>query len=392
MDFIVDIGYIQFYAEEAINEIDSAGDNYSLGSWFMEDGDAKTTLFTRVKNAVIKFFKNLAERISNLFGKKEVTDVLDDKDIAPNEKIELSAKNEKMIEQGNITLKELDKCKSAEDVDKAMTKYRRKKTAIKAITATAIVSVVAAIGYVHHKKNKELKQYKADQEKMLQDIEEARVKAAKERTERVKEQNAAREKEESLYAKLADKERELARLKKEKQTAAKRGHTDAVIDVTKAKIEVKRDQAEATTNIVQETVRKVQETKGIRNKASAVKSAKADLNETKHDIATSKVKQLMSRYKQMKSKGIKLKSGVDTRITVITSETASKEDKAKAWEWIEKNEPRLYYLQSRAGTTRRGAEKMKHNADMSYIKNLTQTGLNRIKNGGGRSISTSKKK
>ena len=392
MDFIVDIRYIDFYAEEAIEEINSASDTYSLGSWFMEDGDAKDSLFIRVKHAVIKFFKNLMERISNLFGKKEVTDVLDTKEVDPNGKIELSAKNEKMIEAGNITLKELDKCKSAEDVDRAMTKYRRKKAAIKAITATAVITTAAAIGYVHHKKNKELKQYKTDQEKMLRDIEQARVTAAKERTERVKEQNAAREKEENLYAKLADKEKELAQLKKENKTASKRGHADAVIDVTKAKIEVKRDQAQATTNIVQETVQKVQETKGLRQKVGVVKDAKADLNEEKHDIAMSKVKQLMSRYKQMRSKGIQLKSGVDTRIAVITSKTASKEDKDKAWKWIEQNEPRLYYLQSRAGTTRRGAEKMKHNADMSYVKNLTKTGLNRIKNGGGRSTAASNKK
>ena len=47
-------------------------------------------------------------------------------------------------------------------------------------------------------------------------------------------------------------------------------------------------------------------------------------------------------------------------IGIISSKTASAEDKKKAWAWIEKNEPKLNYAQSRAGHTRRSTEKIQN--------------------------------
>lgn len=381
--------WLEYYAEEAIASIDNAYDETRYNSWFMEEGSAQESLFVRLKNAVIKFFKGIADKFNELFKKKEIQDVLDNKDIDKNMKIQLSKKNEELISEGNITLKELDKCKTADDVDKAMTKYRNKKKIIKVAVGTVVVTAGAAMGYIHHKKNKEMKQYKADQEKMIKELEQAQREAANERTLRVQEANAARDKQEALYAKVNATQKELDNLRRRNKTAASRGHTDSVIEITKAKIEIKKDQAVATNNAIVEAATKIQEDPSVKNVAKTIANTRADIAESKHDVATQKVAVLRERYNQLKKKGIKLKSTTDGMIGIISSKTASAEDKKKAWAWIEKNEPKLYYAQSRAGHTRRSTEKIQNAADRSYIKSLGQTGYQRIKSGSGRKTAAS---
>jgi hypothetical protein len=96
-----------------------------------------------------------------------------------------------MIEQGDISLKELEKCKSADDVNKALDNYRTKKKAIIGGTIAAIaISVGAAVGILKTHKDKEVKKSKAQEEVITQLVKQNDALSAKlDEAEKQKTQN-----------------------------------------------------------------------------------------------------------------------------------------------------------------------------------------------------------
>lgn len=124
----------------------------------------------KLMTKISEFFKKIRDAIAGFFTGKSSDKVLEDaKDRDQNEKLQLSPKNLKMIEQGDISLKELEKCKTADDVNKALDDYRKKKNLITAGKVAAIVLTVgAAIGILKKNKDKELKKSQAQEEVITQ--------------------------------------------------------------------------------------------------------------------------------------------------------------------------------------------------------------------------------
>jgi valyl-tRNA synthetase len=142
--------------------------------YYTEAADSKkqsTGKIAQLKKQVSDFFKKLFDTITGFFSKKEIKKAEQTK-VNKNGKIKLSAKNQQLIDQGKITLKELEKCKNSDDMDKAMNRYRAKTTAIKAGAATITITAVAALAWLKGRSQKELEKYKAEQGKLEQQIKE----------------------------------------------------------------------------------------------------------------------------------------------------------------------------------------------------------------------------
>jgi hypothetical protein len=137
---------------------------YFNDNYYMEDGSnsKKQGLLKRIRD----FFNKSIDRIKDFFDSKKVQKVSELK-LNDNAKIKISAKEQKLIDQGKISMAELQKCKTPEEAEKIMNNYRRKKKAILAITATAAISVTAAIAWLKHGKTKQIN----DAKKMQKDTE-----------------------------------------------------------------------------------------------------------------------------------------------------------------------------------------------------------------------------
>ena len=116
------------------------------------NGNFIKVAFTKLKEACRKFYEWIVDMLSKFFSRNEVSLVLKKNDVDSSDKIQLSQKNEKLIEEGKTTLKELEKCKTAKDVDKAMTAYRRKRAAIKAGKVVITIAAIAGMAWLHKKK------------------------------------------------------------------------------------------------------------------------------------------------------------------------------------------------------------------------------------------------
>jgi hypothetical protein len=126
---------------------------YFNDNYYMEDGNSakKQGLLKRIRD----FFEKSIDRIRDFFDGKKVQKLSEVK-INDNAKIMVSAKEQKLIEQGKISMTELQKCKTPEEAEKVMANYRKKKKAILAITATVTISATAAIAWIKHGKNKQI--------------------------------------------------------------------------------------------------------------------------------------------------------------------------------------------------------------------------------------------
>lgn len=133
--------------------------------WYMESGDNKNqSVISKLTSRIKTFFDKVIKAISDLFAKKKVQDASKVK-LPSNTKIEISEVNQKMINQGKISLKDLEKCKNSEDVNRALNNYRKKKTAIKAVKTTAVITGAAAIAWLLHGKSKQIKEIEAERDK-----------------------------------------------------------------------------------------------------------------------------------------------------------------------------------------------------------------------------------
>jgi hypothetical protein len=142
--------------------------------YYYEDSDGNPQkeqgFLGRLMSRISEFFKKIRDAIVGFFTGKSSDEAINAaKDRDRNEKLQLSPKNLKMVEQGDISLKELEKCKSADDVNKALDNYRNKKKLITAgKIALTVLTVGAAIGILKKSKDKEMQKTKAYEDTITQ--------------------------------------------------------------------------------------------------------------------------------------------------------------------------------------------------------------------------------
>lgn len=212
------------------------------GSWKPGGGSnltSKEGFFAHLKNTITTFFSNLVKIITDFF-KKHVEDNADR--IRPengSEKIEINSNNEKLVKTCDETLRDLDKCKSEEDVQKTMEKHRKRKKALKAAVIIGTITAAAGFGYVQHCKSQELKECKVQKTALEKEL------SKQEKTV----QNLVSENSE-LVRDLMDRDKTIYDMKhprrmQQEASATQREVINCATAITKAKLEVINDKSNA---------------------------------------------------------------------------------------------------------------------------------------------------
>ena len=303
------------------------------------NGNFIKVAFTKLKEACRKFYEWIVDMLSKFFSRNEVSLVLKKNDVDSSDKIQLSQKNEKLIEEGKITLKELEKCKTAKDVDKAMTAYRRKRAAIKAGKVVITIAAIAGMAWLHKKKNTEIERYKKEAKEESDKLAMVQEELLKTRSDAAKERSKMRAEIETANAKTLSMAREVEQMKRDNAKATTSGQLQAVIELQKAKVEVKKDQVNAIIQKGGEIVKAL----ANGNISDAVKNA-SSTHESIRSIPEAKTRELKSKNEEVAQRGKRIKENIDKAIAVLDSDTTNLDRGKDALEYLVKNEPKLHQL------------------------------------------------
>lgn len=327
------------FCESLVNEIDSINDDVMRSQFYLEDGDkVSASIITRMKNAVKKLYDWVINTISKFFNKKEVANIKES-DVGNGQKIQVTKENTELISEGKKTLTELNKCKTAEDVDTVMDKYHKKQKRIKAAKTAAktilVLGAAAAVGWLVHTKNKEIEDWKNQQKQDSKRIEQLEKELIAKTTEAAKECATNREKVAELEGKLLGKTKEVEKMKLDAAREQVKGTQQGQIEYLKAKTEVVKDIVTSTMEQGAEIVKAITSPDvPVSKKVQAVANVPKNAAKTALELSEKGAAEFNERNKQLKKKGKSFKESIDAALAVLESDTTNIERREKALNYI----------------------------------------------------------
>lgn len=331
---------VDYIYEAAKADVTGAVELYEYESVFLEEGES-SGFFAKLLKSIRTFFDRIRKVVSDFFDRKEVAKL---KDADVPAKVKISTKNQKLIDEGKVTLKALQKCKTSADVEKAMTAYRRKKAAIKAGTTAVVITGAAALLWFKGKKDKELAEYKKQQIALEKKLHDQKKQALEEAKRLSKEIDDARTEAREAWAKLNAKEKEAKKLAAKDRNAVRRGNMDGYAAIVNAEQEVINDSVKATIGTGKEIITGLLSGNGVVGKAKAVAGAVSDHGDKIDAAKQKKLTNVKSDVDKTHELGQKLKRRIEAAISVLNNPNASKEKQDKAWEILKKYSPAFHQV------------------------------------------------
>lgn len=153
--------------------------------------DTVSEFFRKIIDTAVGFFQTMTTRLKTLkFSPK-----------AKTQKVEVPAKYQKLFDQGKISAKKLEGCKTPEDVEKVVSEYRKKKVAIMAGTAVGTMGAAAAVALVVNRVKARKKELLDARKKELAQIKAATI-VSKGQQKQMNEKAAAAERIAAVRAKV----------------------------------------------------------------------------------------------------------------------------------------------------------------------------------------------